>query len=98
MIELGQLCFGLSLIVLFLLTRLRTSNLTKVDNNRRSRKGLSHTKELYQGRMLRYLFSFEKEVTDDTPVDKILLLETKKIDRIMIICSILLIISLLSFL
>lgn len=96
--ELGQLSFGISIILLFIFIRIRTSNLTKVDNNRRIRVGLNPTKELYQGRMLRYLFSFKTEMSGDSNEEKELIKQTRNIDKYIILSVIIFLLSISSFL
>ena len=60
--------------------------MSKVDNSRRIRLGLLPSNELYQGRMLRHLFSFEKNAPNDTVEDNEIIKEASKIDRYMILC------------
>ena len=96
--ESGQLTFGISIILLFVFIRIRTANLTKVDNNHRIRAALNPTKELYQGRILRYLFSFKKEMICDSNVEKEIIKQTRYIDNYIILFIVIFLLSLFSFL
>ena len=96
--ESGQLTFGISIILLFVFIRIRTANLTKVDNNHRIRAALNPTKEFYWGRMLRYLFSFKNEMVYDSNVEKELDKQTRYIDKYIILFIVILLLSLFSFL
>lgn len=82
MILTGQFFLILSLFLLGMRTRL----LSKVDDSRRIRLGLLPSNELYQGRMLRHLFSFEKNNPNDTLENNEIIKKVSKIDRYMILC------------
>jgi hypothetical protein len=84
MILFGQIL----LITTYIILMIRTDLLRKVDINRRNRKKMPPHRELYQGRILRYLFLFEKIDETDTPNDIRKIQVVNLIDKIAIACFI----------
>ena len=82
MILFGQIL----LIVLYILLELRTSMLRKVDINRRVRNNLPPYRELYKGRILYYLFEFDKIDESDSKEDLAKIRTTNFIDILSFFC------------
>jgi hypothetical protein len=84
MILFGQIL----LISSYILLEIRTYLLRKVDANRRIRKNMPPCRKLYKGRVVYYLFEFEKRDETDTKEDIAKILKVNIIDKVSGICFI----------